>query len=54
MKTCADINEIVNDKQNAKNNQCFEMTNESITKEYPQHSTGFFNVIKSAEDVISK
>ena len=54
MKTCADINEIVNDKQNAKNNQCFEMTNESITKEYPQHSTGFFNVIKAAEDVISK
>ena len=54
MKTCADINEIVNDKQNAKNNQCFEMTNESITKEYPQHSTGFFNVIKSAEDVINK
>ena len=54
MKTCADINEIVNDKQNSKNNQCFEMTNESITKEYPQHSTGFFNVIKSAEDVIDK
>ena len=54
MKTCADINEIVNDKQNAKNNQCFEMTNESITKEYPQHSTGFFNVIKSAEDVIGR
>ena len=54
MKTCADINEIVNDKQNSKNNQCFEMTSESITKEYPQHSTGFFNVIKSAEDVIGK
>ena len=41
MKTCADINEIVNDKQNSKNNQCFEMTSESISKEYPQHSTGF-------------
>ena len=54
MKTCADINEIVNDKQNSKNNQCFEMTSESITKEYPQHSTGFFNVTKSAEDVIGK
>ena len=54
MKTCADINEIVNDKQNSKNNQCFEMTSESITKEYPQHSTRFFNVIKSAEDVIGK
>ena len=54
MKTCADINEIVNDKQSAKNNQCFEMTNESITKEYPQHSTGFFNVIKAAEDAIIK
>ncbi|MBR5251304.1 MAG: helix-turn-helix domain-containing protein [Oscillospiraceae bacterium] len=52
-KTCAQINEIVKDKQNAKNNT-FEMTSESITKEYPQHSTGFFNVIKSAEDVILK
>ena len=54
LKTCADISEIVNDKQAVKNNQYFEMTSESIAKEYPQHSTGFFNVIKTAEDTIEK
>ena len=54
IKTCADINELVNEKAVVKNNQCFEMTSETIAKDYPQHSTGFFNIIKTAEDAIEK
>ena len=54
IKIAADVYDLVNDKENSKNNQCFEMTSESIAKDYPQHSTGFFNIIKSAEDVIGK
>jgi len=54
IKIAADVYDLVNDKENSRNNQCFEMTSESIAKDYPQHSTGFFNIIKSAEDAISK
>lgn len=54
IKLASDVYDLVNDKEAIKNNQCFEMTSESIAKDYPQHSTGFFNIIKSAEDVISK
>ena len=52
IKLCTDINELLRDKQVDKD--CFEMTGETIAKDYPQHSTGFFNVIKSAEDVVTK
>ena len=52
IKLCADINNLLKDKQVDKD--CFEMTSETIAKDYPQHSTGFFNVIKSAEDVVTK
>ena len=52
IKLCADINELLTDKQIDKN--CFEMTSETIAKDYPQHSTGFFNVMKSAEEVVTK
>ena len=54
VKLAADVYDLVNGKDAAKANQCFEMTSESIAKDYPQHSTGFFNVIKSAEDIIGK
>jgi len=54
IKLAADVYDLVNDKEVLKNNHCFEMTSESIAKDYPQHSTGFFNVIKTAEDIISK
>ena len=54
IKLASDVYDLVNDKEAIKNNQCFEMTSESIAKDYPQHSTGFFNIIKSAEDVIGK
>lgn len=54
IKLAADVYDIVNGKDAAKNNHCFEMTSESIAKDYPQHSTGFFNIIKSAEDIIGK
>ncbi|MEG3030028.1 MAG: helix-turn-helix transcriptional regulator, partial [Oscillospiraceae bacterium] len=53
VKTCADLNALLSDKQIIKNSVgCFEMTTESITSDYPQHSTGFLNVIKAAEDII--
>ena len=52
IKLCADINDLLKDKQ--LDRDCFEMTSETIAKDYPQHSTGFFNVIKSAEDVVTK
>ncbi len=52
IKLCTDINELLCDKHIDKD--CFEMTSESIANDYPQHSTGFFNVIKSAEDVVDK
>ena len=54
IRLASDVYDLVNGKDAAKTNQCFEMTSESIAKDYPQHSTGFFNVIKAAEDVISK
>ncbi|MBQ7815870.1 MAG: helix-turn-helix transcriptional regulator [Oscillospiraceae bacterium] len=52
IKLCTDINDLLCDKQLDKD--CFEMTSESIAKDYPQHSTGFFNVIKAAEEVVTK
>ncbi len=54
IKLCSDINDILNNKQSKISESCLEMTTESISKDYPQHSTGFFNVIKSAEDIIQK
>lgn len=54
IKLSSDINDLLNSKQTKINNDCLEMTSESITKDYPQHSTGFFNVIKSAEEVVKK
>ena len=54
IRLASDVYDLVNGKDAAKTNQCFEMTSESIAKDYPQHSTGFFNVIKSAEDIIGK
>ncbi|MEG2081703.1 MAG: helix-turn-helix transcriptional regulator [Oscillospiraceae bacterium] len=55
VKTCADLNALLSDKQIIKSSVgCFEMTTESITNDYPQHSTGFLNVIKTAEDIINK
>lgn len=55
IRTCADLSAVLADKQVIKNNVgCFEMTTESITNDYPQHSTGFLNVIKAAEDIINK
>ena len=52
IKLCSDINQLLSDKQLDKS--CFEMTSETIAKDYPQHSTGFFNVVKSAEEVVTK
>lgn len=55
IKTCCDINNLLSNKSSQKNlAECFEMTSEGISKEYPQHSTGFFTVIKTAEDIIAK
>ncbi|MEG1896071.1 MAG: helix-turn-helix transcriptional regulator [Oscillospiraceae bacterium] len=55
VKTCADLNALLSDKQIIKSSVgCFEMTTESITNDYPQHSTGFLNVIKTAEDIINQ
>ena len=52
IKLCTDINEMLMDKQIDKD--CFEMTSETIAQDYPQHSTGFFNVMKSAEEAVTK
>ena len=52
IKLCTDINDLLDNKQIDK--ECFEMTSDTIAKDYPQHSTGFFNVIKSAEEVVTK
>ena len=52
IKLCTEINDLLSDKHIDK--ECFEMTSETIAKDYPQHSTGFFNVIKAAEEVVTK
>lgn len=55
IKTCAELNALLEDKQIVKKHvACFEMTTESLAADYPQHSTGFLNVIKTAEEIISK
>ena len=52
-KVSADINVLLADKAVTKQvGDAFEMTSESMAKEYPKHNTGLLNTIKTAEELI--
>ena len=52
-KVSADINVLLTDKAVTKQvGDAFEMTSESMAKEYPKHNTGLLNTIKTAEELI--
>ena len=52
-RCCAELNVILSDKATVKSiDGAFEMTSESISKDYPKHATGLLNTIKTAEDII--
>lgn len=52
-KVSADINILLADKNVMKETgDAFEMTSESIVKNYPKHAQGLLNTVKTAEDLI--
>lgn len=52
-RTCADINALLEDKNVIRQKgSAFEMTGESLEKDYPKHATGLLNTVKTAEDII--
>ena len=52
-KVSADINVLLTDKTVTKQiGEAFEMTSESMAKEYPKHTTGLLNTVKTAEEII--
>ena len=52
-KVSADINLLLADKAVTKQiGDAFEMTSESMAKEYPKHNTGLLNTVKTAEEII--
>ncbi len=52
-KVSADINLLLADKIVTKQiGDAFEMTSESMAKEYPKHNTGLLNTVKTAEEII--
>ena len=52
-KISADINVILSDKAVAKQiGDAFEMTSESMARDYPKHNTGLLNTVKTAEEII--
>ena len=52
-KAGADINVLLADKAVQKQKgEAFEMTSESMVKDYPKHATGLLNTVKTAEELI--
>ena len=52
-KVSADINVLLADKAVTKQiGEAFEMTSESMAKDYPKHNTGLLNTVKTAEEII--
>ena len=52
-KVSADINVLLADKAVAKQvGDAFEMTSESMARDYPKHNTGLLNTVKTAEEII--
>ena len=52
-KVSADINVLLTDKAVTKQiDTAFEMTTETMAKDYPKHTTGLLNTVKTAEELI--